>query len=315
MSKKLLNYEMIWFTRKVKRKLSGHPLDFDYYAGKKVITHLQDANDLIRQRILSQEPFMAARYGATEIEAAWIFDSHIPTWNKHKMKDIAYRMDIKSGFFSNDITYLKRFSELIKEASSCVDLLGIWFLEMEDYMIESYAKQCMLTRLRALEPWYVENPWTASLKGKKVLVIHPFEDTIRRQYARREELFPGTEILPEFEALYTVKAVQTMVGARDGRFKDWFEALEWMYEEAVKFDFDVAIIGCGAYGFPLAARLKRAGKIAVHMGGATQILFGIKGNRWDQNSTVGKLYNESWVRPNENETPKNAEINEGACYW
>lgn len=60
MSKKLLNYEMIWFTRKVKRKLSGHPLDFDYYAGKKVITHLQDANDLIRQRISC--PYLIIRH-------------------------------------------------------------------------------------------------------------------------------------------------------------------------------------------------------------------------------------------------------------
>ena len=51
------------------------------------------------------------------------------------------------------------------------------------------------------------------------------------------------------------------------------------------------------------------------MGGATQILFGIKGNRWDQHSVIGKLYNEAWVRPNENETPKKAGINEGACYW
>lgn len=49
--------------------------------------------------------------------------------------------------------------------------------------------------------------------------------------------------------------------------------------------------------------------------GLRKYFFGIKGNHWDQNSTIGKLYNESWVRPNENETPKNVEINEGACYW
>ena len=53
-----------------------------------------------------------------------------------------------------------------------------------------------------------------------------------------------------------------------------------MYTEAVKIDFDTAIIGCGAYGFPLAAKLKAAGKQAFHMGGATQLLFGIKGSRW-----------------------------------
>lgn len=54
--------------------------------------------------------------------------------------------------------------------------------------------------------------------------------------------------------------------------------------EALKFDFDVAIIGCEAYGFPLAARLKRAGKIVVHMGGATQILF------WNQRKPLGSEF-------------------------
>jgi hypothetical protein len=39
-------------------------------------------------------------------------------------------------------------------------------------------------------------------------------------------------------------------------------------------DFDIAIIGCGAYSFPLAANVKRIGKNSVHLGGASQLLFG-----------------------------------------
>ena len=46
-----------------------------------------------------------------------------------------------------------------------------------------------------------------------------------------------------------------------------------------EIEFDVAIIGCGAYGLPLAVEAKRMGKQAIHMGGATQVLFGIKVNR------------------------------------
>jgi hypothetical protein len=62
-------------------------------------------------------------------------------------------------------------------------------------------------------------------------------------------------------------------------------------------DFDVAIIGCGAYGFPLAAHLKRLGKKAIYMGGATQLLFGIKGKRWDNYRLISNFFNEHWVRP------------------
>ena len=132
--------------------------------------------------------------------------------------------------------------------------------------------------------------------GKKVLVIHPFEESIQEQFSRREKLFPGTEILPDFE-LKTLRAVQTIAGEKDSRFATWFDALEYMYEEAMKIDFDIAILGCGAYGFPLAAKLKKAGRQVIHMGGATQILFGIKGSRWVNNPRAQIEFNDEWVYP------------------
>jgi len=54
--------------------------------------------------------------------------------------------------------------------------------------------------------------------------------------------------------LLTLKAVQTIANTKDDRFDTWFDALDYMYNEALKLDFDVALIGCGAYGYPLAAK-------------------------------------------------------------
>ena len=88
-----------------------------------------------------------------------------------------------------------------------------------------------------------------------------------------------------------------------------------MYDECTKKEFDVAIIGCGAYGMPLASLLKRYGKIAIHLGGATQILFGIKGRRWDNNTSISLLFNDYWVRPMASETPHDAFEVENGCYW
>ena len=126
------------------------------------------------------------------------------------------------------------------------DVMGIWMLPFEDYYLNKYGNDNLKTTyLLDLEPWSSpEEPWSAALKGKKVLVIHPFKETIEQQYQRREKIFPGTNILPEFE-LKTLKAVQTVAGEKDVRFPTWFDALEWMYQEAMKIDFDVAIIGCG----------------------------------------------------------------------
>jgi hypothetical protein len=82
-------------------------------------------------------------------------------------------------------------------------------------------------------------------------------------------------------------------------------------------DYDICIIGCGAYGLPLAAHVKRNGKKSIHLAGATQLLFGIKGKRWEQFLVwpYSNLFNEHWVRPGQDEKPKNASVVEGACYW
>lgn len=76
-----------------------------------------------------------------------------------------------------------------------------------------------------------------------------------------------------------IRAVQSLGG--NSQFKDWFEALEYMKTEIDKVDYDICLIGAGAYGFPLAAHVKRQGKQGVHLGGALQLLFGIKGKRWE----------------------------------
>jgi hypothetical protein len=88
-----------------------------------------------------------------------------------------------------------------------------------------------------------------------------------------------------------------------------------MEDEIDKQTYDIAIIGCGAYGFNLAAHVKRTGHKAIHLGGATQLLFGIIGNRWESRDDFRQLINDFWVRPSMEERPATASQVEGACYW
>ena len=46
-----------------------------------------------------------------------------------------------------------------------------------------------------------------------------------------------------------------------------------------------------------------------------QLLFGIKGKRWDDHPVISKLYNPAWVRPDETEGISNKEKVEGGSYW
>ena len=292
-----------------------------HYAHKWVMTS-KKTNDYLYDKIISRKPFFACRFGNTELQTmvgelkdrimgySEANEAHTNRWFN--------RLCEGAGFFPNDRKYLAPFTDCMLETCEQMDLLAMWHLNMEDFVIEEYASHVDLTFLFRLEPWlYNGRPWTSALKGKKVLIIHPFVETIREQYEKqREHIFPETDILPEFE-LKTLKAVQTIAGEKDERFATWFEALDYMYQEAMRIDFDIAIIGCGAYGMPLGGMLKKAGKQAVHLGGATQLLFGIKGRRWEDNypSKIATWFNEAWVYPNENETPKNAGVVEKGCYW
>lgn len=290
------------------------------FAHKTVMSSAK-TNAYIFDMIESGKPFLACRFGNTELQTV-VGNLKVKILGHSKEADEYLdkwftRLGNGAGFFPVDYQYLDRFSECILDAAANANLLAMWHLNMEDFIIEEYAPKVDLTFLFRLEPWLAKkNPWSAALKGKKVLVIHPFEDTIRKQYQNREKIFPGTDILPEFE-LKTLKAVQTIAGEKDERFETWFDALDYMYKEAMKIDFDIAIIGCGAYGMPLAAMLKKAGKQAIHLGGATQLLFGIKGRRWEENypSKIATFFNEYWVYPAESEKPKNASTVEMGCYW
>ena len=109
--------------------------------------------------------------------------------------------------------------------------------------------------------------------------------------------------------------MQTGGNETDDRFADWFEALEYMYRESMKYDFDIAILSCGAYSLPLGAKFKAAGRGAIHMGGVCQMLFGIKGRRWEDEPGAGEFFNEFWVYPSAAETPKSAGTVENFAYW
>lgn len=294
------------------------------------------ANQILLNCLNAPEPCMISRFGSGEIgivcnylqvhssQSLWkrcrqyvVDNCGLPFWDKLFFKS----MHNNAGIFPETLDTLERFSERYLQDIPLIDVLGS-FHYTEKFM--PLRRDVVNVHLECLYPFWAEKPWTLALKGKKVLVIHPFTETIKNQYSRRRKLFDNPDILPDFE-LKLLRAVQSNAGS-EVPYKDWFEALKWMEDEMAKIDFDICIIGCGAYGLPLAATAKRMGKKAVHMGGGSQLLFGIKGKRWDNDgyhwkdlpqlyTNYSSLYNEYWVRPSKTETPKAAQNVEGACYW
>ena len=285
----------------------------------------QDASDLIRAKLSDPAPCMITRFGNIELRTvinhwhqirhgfaknAWLYirGRQRAFWWDMETKN---QMRQNAGFFPCTDEALARFAELYLRDIEQIDVLGSW-LRDEAELGEQLGKATMVP-LPDLEPYYHETPWTRALEGRSVLVIHPFEQSIRQQYKKRTELFSNPEMLPSFD-LKTIKAVQSLGGECHG-YNSWFEALDQMCGKVDETEFDIALIGAGAYGLPLAAHIKRLGKKAVHLGGATQILFGIKGKRWDEFPPVRKLYNEHWSRPLQEETPSGYKAVESGCYW
>ncbi len=282
-----------------------------------------EANALICSFIDGNSPAMICRFGSTELNCIATYhnmkfhpkdyvgylkgDIDFLSWDKPDLHTLEY----VSGFFPVNSDTLEKFSQLMTEDMTLVDVLGSW-CRQERFFRKELAK-ATLVNLPHLEPYYHKEPWSEGLRGKKVLLVHPFESSIHRQYQKRELLFTDKRVLPEFE-LKTYKTIQSLAN-QETKFKNWFDALNYMKDQIGQIDFDIAIIGCGAYGFPLAAHVKRLGRKAVHLGGATQILFGIKGKRWENIPKVAALMNEHWERPMPEEVPGGSEKVEGGAYW
>lgn len=267
-------------------------------------------NDLARDLLESGQPFLFGRCGATEMRTAadYLHNGGHPFAERT-------RADIRnlSGVFPTDDAALERFCRLYIRTAQSAELLALWNVGAEREVIRG-CDATRFTELRALEPYYHARPWSAALAGKRVLVVHPFRKTILSQYEKRAQLFPGRDILPEFASLTVIQAVQGLAG-QDTGYDSWFDALDAMERKMDAADYDVAIIGAGAYGLPLAAHARDTGHAAIQMSGATQLLFGIKGKRWDDHPVISKLYNPAWVRPDESEGITNKEKVEGGSYW
>lgn len=288
---------------------------------KRNIMENESASEELARLIISGQPLAAGRMGLFEMAAMRMYEFEI----KKKYPLVMDNIYNCAGFFPNDINLGDQFLLIMKDSLKEMDLLAPFHQFCEDYFIDHYTKKDIIISKSegVFEICQLENVWTKALKGKRVLVISPFTETIRQQYEKRELLFPGKEILPEFGELLTYKSLMTIGDMKDERFATWFEALEHMKREILLMNFDIALLGCGAYGFPLAAEIKKAGKQAVHMGGVLQILFGIMGKRWDGTKTGGalhirediaKYYNEYWTYPLE-KRPKEASKVEYGPYW
>ncbi len=294
----------------ITKKLMGEP-----------VRTILSLSDNIAQHIESGRPMLLARLGGTEGAIAGQYCERKLKIRKHYNPQTLDWLFTTSGFFADDYEdksqAVDSYAELTIEGLSDCDYLSAMFPTKiyMPYFFKRFAKNAVPTH-SDLGPYFdveTDKSWIRALKGKKVLVINSFTESIEYQYKRKDKLVNDKKFeLPDFELL-VYRTYVTQVGERPGGFKNSFEVLEKMLSDIKKIDFDIALIGAGAYGFPIAVEIKRMGKIAIETCGRTPLFFGIYGER-DLKLGINENLTDAWIRPMENPPKKFKEIENG-CYW
>lgn len=304
-----------WQTKVMRKMLDAEKYDalrhsfYEKSYGKPILDSAT-VNRQLLEKLKSGEPFAVTRNGMWEMGILAKIQRDI-MWNK----DTAAGMDDAFADREERIRYYNMTCELMQYADYVVN----WFsINMESYFNKQFLKKnpgMQFCEDDGVSNFLLKDPdsWIYGIEGKKVLVVSPFVEYMAKQYEKRELLWKGIRI-PEFE-LHTVKALFWYDGYKDPRFKSWFEALDYLYTESMKQDFDIALLGCSTFSTPLALKFRQQGKQAVHVGGPLQLMFGIKGKRWDAYFT--DTYNEHWIDlPDETKVGNVDSLDmTGGSYW
>ncbi len=270
---------------------------------------LKQGNLALKEAILSNAPFAAVRLSEIETLALQHYEEIQFGLQKIFPTSFYQGFQFHGGFYPVNDKQLQFYAKHVVKEAKKSDLFGYQGHAMESYFANTYYAHAKKIPYASFNP--LQGDWLKLLEGKRVLVVSPFAADIAAQYRRRKTLFPDG-VLPNF-TLITVNALQTQGEAKDHRYATWFDGLDAMKVDVMQHDFDIALVGAGAYGSHLCWFIKTMGRQAIQTGGATQLLFGLMGQRWQHDPLVKQYQNPNWIRPSEK--PRGAENIKPGGYW
>jgi len=173
-----------------------------------------------------------------------------------------------------------------------------------------------------LEPFYYMNEndyrFNEIFKNKKVLIISSHKNTIIKQLEKINTIFKKN-IFDVSTTFYVYKPPQQNAGNHDSN--NWEYHFNQIKQDIKnikthEFDFDIALVSCGGFGMITCDYIySELWSSVIYIGGALQLLFGIKGERWLNHPIISNLFNDSWTNVLDIDKPKNPNLCEGGCYW
>lgn len=173
-----------------------------------------------------------------------------------------------------------------------------------------------IAQAQCLEPFYFMDQdsynFDKLIYDMRVLIISSHSDTMKEQVKSNNIDNVFNKKIWNKNNLLFMKPPVTL--GQNHNNKDWSEHFEEFKTELdkIKDKYDIAFVSAGGYGILICDyMLTHHKKSAIYVGGALQILFGIKGARWDSKG----YYNTHWVNVLPSDTPKNYKTIEDGCYW
>lgn len=262
-------------------------------------------------------PFAAGKIGGAELLAMEYQDHRIrPPWPLNwSWRRPARRLMNNAGFFPLEHRAFRRWQATMKGSIASMDFLSAW---QTDPFLRSYEERLIRDLAPASRDIPIEKlgrPILPDLLPFRWLVVSPFVLSIRRQLPRLRQVHDpqGCREGDWSQPAETCQLVRCPFQSHlePSPYASWQEGLEKLLADIASHDFDLALIGAGAWSLPLAVGIKATGRSAIHLGGETQLLFGIKGKRWENYG----IFNEAWISADPSEMPAHRHRVEDGCYW
>jgi len=236
-------------------------------------------------------------------------------------------MKNNAGIKLTDKVSIAKYSKMYFQAFKNCKMYFIWEKDGEVYkgisasqdyieqtLCSKNTQKCWAFALDIFHYIYSE-PWTLALKGKRVLIVSAFTDSIEKKISIREKIY-GIDLFPDCTFEF-IKPPQTQ-GTNPS--EEWDIEMESFCErlDELKDYYDVALVSAGGYGNLICNYIyEQHNKSAIYVGGVLQMYFGLLGNRWleERGSIVRMFINEHWSRPMETERPAGHQAVEKSCYW
>lgn len=232
---------------------------------------------------------------------------------------------IQGGIFPSGTPDLLAFAEFFGSHLGDLDFVGLPGGPLESDIVDRHGLFATVGDFEALEPdrsvpHDESNCYLPWFEGKRVLLVSSCADLLRRRATK--EIFesvwkntgkpwwnPASVTAVEFPSTYDPATKDTFARSID--------LVEAVWSRINVGSFDVALLGAGYLGVPLSARIRRAGRIAVSLGGHLQVLFGVLGRRWEDDAEFRSSYiNDSWIPMPDAYRPRtDSPLPDGGAYW